>query len=158
MHLDHARTVLGLSAGRPLVVGRTRLALLWRIRMPQEVVQSLGASASAVERFGLVNGITLPLSHTVYRFRSGGQCGPWRWPGPSFTVEDGFVRPRPPSRINWPVAALRDACRDGRLDFPGTFTPLNPAAAFRAFLRSLSRRTWVVYAKPPFGSPAHVLH
>jgi hypothetical protein len=30
--------------------------------------------------------------------------------------------------------------------------------AFRAFLRSLYRQTWVVYAKPPFGSPAHVLH
>jgi hypothetical protein len=35
--------------------------------------------------------------------------------------------------------------------------PLKPAAAFRAFLRSLYRQTWVVYAKPPFGSPAHVL-
>ena len=32
------------------------------------------------------------------------------------------------------------------------------AGAFRAFLRSLYRQTWVVYAKPPFGSPAHVLH
>jgi hypothetical protein len=56
------------------------------------------------------------------------------------------------------VARLRDACRDGRLDFPGTLAPLKPAAAFGAFLRSLYRQTWVVYAKPPFGSPAHVLH
>jgi hypothetical protein len=55
------------------------------------------------------------------------------------------------------VAGLRDACRDGRLDFPGTLAPLKPAAAFRAFLRSLYRQTWVVYAKQPFGSPAHVL-
>ena len=30
--------------------------------------------------------------------------------------------------------------------------------AFRAWLRSLYRQPWVVYAKPPFGSPAHVLH
>jgi hypothetical protein len=56
------------------------------------------------------------------------------------------------------VAGLRDAGRDGRLDFPGTLAPLKPEAAFRAFLRSLYRQTWVVYAKPPFGSPAHVLH
>ena len=56
------------------------------------------------------------------------------------------------------VAALRDAWRDGRLDFPSALAPLKPDAAFRAFLRSLYRQTWVVYAKPPFGSPAHVLH
>jgi hypothetical protein len=56
------------------------------------------------------------------------------------------------------VARLRDAHREGRLDLPGTLAPLKPEAAFRAFLRSLYRQTWVVYAKPPFGSPAHVLH
>jgi hypothetical protein len=56
------------------------------------------------------------------------------------------------------VAGLRDAYRDGRLDFPGTLAPLKPEAAFRAFLRSLYHQAWVVYAKPPFGSPAHVLH
>ena len=56
------------------------------------------------------------------------------------------------------VAGLRDAHRDGRLDFPGPLAPLKPDAAFRAFVRSLYRQTWVVYAKPPFGSPAHVLH
>ena len=50
------------------------------------------------------------------------------------------------------------AFREGRLDFPGILAPLKPEAAFRAFLRSLYRQTWVVYAKPPFGSPAHVLH
>ena len=56
------------------------------------------------------------------------------------------------------VAGLRDAHHDGRLDFPGSLAPLKPDAAFRAFVRSLYRQTWVVYAKPPFGSPAHVLH
>ncbi len=54
--------------------------------------------------------------------------------------------------------AYRDAFRHGRLHFPGSLEPLNTAIAFRAFLRSLYRQTWVVYAKPPFGSPAHVLH
>jgi hypothetical protein len=56
------------------------------------------------------------------------------------------------------VAGLRDAFREGRLDFPGALAPLKTDAAFRAFLRSLFRQPWVVYAKPPFGSPAHVLH
>jgi hypothetical protein len=56
------------------------------------------------------------------------------------------------------VARLREAHRDGRLDFPGALAPLRPDAAFRAFVRSLYRQTWVVYAKPPFGSPSHVLH
>jgi Putative transposase len=56
------------------------------------------------------------------------------------------------------VAGLRDAHHSGRLDCPGALAPLKTDAAFRAFLRSLFRQTWVVYAKPPFGSPAHVLH
>jgi hypothetical protein len=56
------------------------------------------------------------------------------------------------------VAGLREAHRDGRLDFPGTLAPLKSDAAFRTFVRSLYRQAWVVYAKPPFGSPSHVLH
>jgi hypothetical protein len=56
------------------------------------------------------------------------------------------------------VAGLREAFQQGRLSFPGGLQPLAPASAFRAFLRSLYRQAWVVYAKPPFGSPAHVLH
>jgi hypothetical protein len=55
------------------------------------------------------------------------------------------------------VAGLRAAHHHGRLDCPGTLAPLKLDAAFRAFVRSLYRQTWVVYAKPPFGSPSHVL-
>ena len=36
--------------------------------------------------------------------------------------------------------------------------PLGDARAFRGFLRRLFRHDWVVYAKPPFGGPEHVLH
>ena len=57
------------------------------------------------------------------------------------------------------VAGLREAFRAraaARFRAPCSRSP--PAAAFRAFLRSLYRQAWVVYAKPPFGSPAHVLH
>ncbi len=56
------------------------------------------------------------------------------------------------------VAGIRAAFRAGRLDFPGAVAPLKREAAFGAFVRSLYRQPWVVYAKPPFGSPAHVLH
>ncbi len=51
------------------------------------------------------------------------------------------------------VAGLREAFAQGRLQFPGALQPLATAVAFRAFLRSLYRQAWVVYAKPPFGSP-----
>ena len=56
------------------------------------------------------------------------------------------------------VAGLRDAYTQGRLHFPGALAALATEAPFRAWLRSLYRHAWVVYAKPPFGSPSHVLH
>ena len=56
------------------------------------------------------------------------------------------------------VAGLRTAFRDGRLSFPRALQTLASESAFRAWLRSLHHQPWVVYAKPPFGSPAHVLH
>ena len=56
------------------------------------------------------------------------------------------------------VAGLKDACRRGRLVLPGELQPLANDQAFRAFLRPLFRQDWIVYAKPPFGGPEHVLH
>ena len=56
------------------------------------------------------------------------------------------------------VAGRRAAFRARRLSFPGGLQALAPESAFRTWLRSLHRQSWVVYAKPPFGSPAHVLH
>ncbi len=56
------------------------------------------------------------------------------------------------------VAGLRAAFHQGRLSFPGTLQSLAAESAFRAFLRSLYRQSWVIYAKPPFSSPAYVLH
>jgi hypothetical protein len=53
---------------------------------------------------------------------------------------------------------LKKAFRKGKLSFAGTLQPLAKEAAFRSFLRSLFREDWVVYAKPPFGGPVHVLH
>jgi hypothetical protein len=56
------------------------------------------------------------------------------------------------------VAGLKEAFRRNQLVFPGELQPLASDEAFRAFLRPLFRQDWVVYAKPPFGGPAHVLH
>jgi hypothetical protein len=56
------------------------------------------------------------------------------------------------------TAALKRAFRKRLLVFPGSLQPLENKRAFSSFLRSLFRQDWVVYAKPPFGGPQHVLH
>src|SRR5215469_10941221 len=55
------------------------------------------------------------------------------------------------------VAGLKRAFQQGRLTFAGTLKPLQHEKAFRSFLRTLFRHNWVVYAKPPFGGPQHVI-
>jgi hypothetical protein len=52
---------------------------------------------------------------------------------------------------------LQAAHLAGRLLFFGELRSLTPAGAFASALRLLRRKRWVVYAKPPFGSPEHVL-
>jgi hypothetical protein len=44
------------------------------------------------------------------------------------------------------------------LRFFGQCIPLHEEKHFARFLRQLHRQDWVVYAKPPFGGPEHVLH
>jgi hypothetical protein len=39
----------------------------------------------------------------------------------------------------------------------GALQPLRQEQAFASFLRTLFRQDWVVYLKPPFGGPQHVL-
>jgi Putative transposase/Transposase zinc-binding domain len=56
------------------------------------------------------------------------------------------------------VAGLKRAFRRKELVFHGTCVPLENEKAFHAFLRTLFRKNWVVYAKRPFGGPEHVLH
>jgi hypothetical protein len=55
------------------------------------------------------------------------------------------------------VEGLRRAARADRLTFHAECLPLADPQAFAAFLRTLFREDWVVYAKPPFGGPEHVL-
>jgi len=56
------------------------------------------------------------------------------------------------------VAGLRRAFRANQLAFHGECLPLANEKTFAAFLRTLFREEWVVYSKPPFGGPEHVLH
>src|SRR5215469_2232734 len=56
------------------------------------------------------------------------------------------------------VSGLKRAFRAGQLVFPGCLEALASKEDFAAFLRTLFRQDWVVYAKPPFGGPQHVLH
>ena len=55
------------------------------------------------------------------------------------------------------VAGLKCAHRQGRLIFAGSIEPLAEGKCFAAFLRTLFRQDWVVYAKPAFGGPEQVL-
>ena len=55
------------------------------------------------------------------------------------------------------TAGLKTAFRKKQLTFSSALAPLAQERAFCSFLRSLFRQDWVVYAKPPFGGPQHVL-
>jgi Putative transposase len=54
------------------------------------------------------------------------------------------------------VADLKQAFRDGLLNFHGSLTPLAQPKIFTSWLRPLFRKDWVVYAKRPFGGPEYV--
>lgn len=55
------------------------------------------------------------------------------------------------------AAGLKAAFHSGDLHFHGTLLHLAEPHAFRAWLRTLFRHDWVVYAKRPFGGPEHAL-
>ena len=55
------------------------------------------------------------------------------------------------------IAGLRQIFKRNQLAFCGECQPLANERAFTAFLRTLFREEWVVYAKAPFGGPEHVL-
>jgi len=56
------------------------------------------------------------------------------------------------------IAGLRRAFHRDQLRFYGECLSLTEEKNFAAFLRTLFQQDWVVYAKPPFGGPEHVLH
>src|SRR5258708_39780726 len=55
------------------------------------------------------------------------------------------------------LAFLKQGYRRKQLRFPGALAALSEPRAFHSLMRTLRNREWVVYAKPPFGGPEHVL-
>ena len=55
------------------------------------------------------------------------------------------------------VALLKQAYRQGQLDFHGQLASLVDPAAFERLLNTAVASEWVVYCKPPFGGPEQVL-
>jgi hypothetical protein len=55
------------------------------------------------------------------------------------------------------LAHLRQAFARGELHFTGGLTTLADPVAFDAWLEELRQLPWVVYCKPPFAGPEHVL-
>ncbi len=55
------------------------------------------------------------------------------------------------------LEALAKAHVAGDLQFFGELESLRDPSTFSRFLVPLKHKKWVVYAKPPFGGPAHVL-
>jgi Putative transposase/Transposase zinc-binding domain len=56
------------------------------------------------------------------------------------------------------LEGLEAAFASGELTFRGNVQPLAEPKQFQRLLDRLSRKKWVVYAKPPFGGPEYVLH
>lgn len=55
------------------------------------------------------------------------------------------------------LEALEKAYAQGQLQFFGELEPLRDPQAFADYLAPLRKKEWVVYAKPPFGGPQHVI-
>jgi len=53
--------------------------------------------------------------------------------------------------------ALERAHADGQLQFYGELAHLADPDKFRRYLKPVRRKPWVVYAKPPFAGPTHVI-
>jgi hypothetical protein len=54
--------------------------------------------------------------------------------------------------------ALKNLSCRNKLQLHGPLKVLAETRMFAKFLRQLFRQDWIVYAKPPFGGPDHVLH
>ena len=56
------------------------------------------------------------------------------------------------------AAGLKQLFLQDKLQFHGSLQSLAEPRRFRQFLRQFFHQDWVVYAKPPFGGPEHVLN
>ena len=95
-----------------------------------------------------------PHVHCVVPAGGLAEDGTWRACRPGF-----FLPVRVLSRLfrGKLMAGLRAAFREGRLELHGQLAHYRDPAAFENLLHEACRTEWVVYAKPPFDGPEHVL-
>jgi hypothetical protein len=95
-----------------------------------------------------------PHVHCVVPAGGLAEDGTWRSCRPGF-----FLPVRVLSRLfrGKFLAGLHEAFREGRLELHGALARYRASAAFEGLLRESLRTEWVVYAKPPFEDPQHVL-
>jgi len=95
-----------------------------------------------------------PHVHCVVPAGGLAENGAWRACRPGF-----FLPVRVLSRLfrGKFVAGLREAFREERLELHGRLARYRSPAAFERLLHEACRTEWVVYAKPPFDGPEHVL-
>jgi hypothetical protein len=55
------------------------------------------------------------------------------------------------------LSGLEQAYAAGRLTFQGSLAAMTDPATFHALVQRVRAKSWVVYAKPPFGGPEQVL-
>ena len=55
------------------------------------------------------------------------------------------------------LAFLKQSYQRNQLCFSGTLAPLSQPRVIHSLLSALRKKEWVVYSKPPFGGPEHVL-
>jgi predicted Zn-ribbon and HTH transcriptional regulator len=55
------------------------------------------------------------------------------------------------------LSFLKQSYRHNELRFSGTLAALSQPRAFHSLIHTLRSKEWVVYSKPPFGGPEHVL-
>ena len=95
-----------------------------------------------------------PHVHCVVPAGGLAEDGAWRACQPGF-----FLPVRVLSRLfrGKFVAELKEAFREERLELHGRLTPYRSPGAFERLLHEACCTEWVVYAKPPFERPEHVL-
>jgi len=95
-----------------------------------------------------------PHVHCVVPAGGLAEDGAWRACRPGF-----FLPVRVLSRLfrGKFVAGLKEAFREKQLELHGCLARYRSPAAFERLLHEACRTEWVVYAKPPFDGPEHVL-
>ncbi len=149
----------------PLVFHNRRLLYDLLFRVSMDVLATIGRDrrylGAETGYFGILHSWSQNLlfhPHIHYLVPGGGLSPDHdRWIAcrrPDFFLPVGVLSARFRHRL---LDALVKLFVDGQLQFFGKQEPLRKPEAFRAYLKPLRDKQWVVYAKPPFGGPEQVI-